>query len=95
MRFFVLKRKKNVYFRVFISHTVYLPKSVAEILLAATDLLVRLILAFIHVSVRSCTPSSPASDCFKKPPAAKLTDQWSATVTLTGVHATEPGTCAC
>ena len=48
MRFFVLKRKKNVYFRVFISHTVYLPKSVAEILLAATNLLVRLILALIH-----------------------------------------------
>ena len=46
------------------------------------------------VSVRSCTPSSPASDSFKEPPAAKLTDQWSATVTLTGVHATEPGTCA-
>ena len=40
--------KKNVYFRVFISHTVYLPKSVAEILLAATDLLVRLILTLIH-----------------------------------------------
>ena len=48
MRFFVLKRKKNVYFRVFISHTVYLPKSVAEILLAATDLLVRLILALVQ-----------------------------------------------
>ena len=44
---FILK-KKNVYFRVFISHTVYLPKSVAEILLAATDLLVRLILTLIH-----------------------------------------------
>ena len=42
------KKKKNVYFRVFISHTVYLPKSVAEILLAATDLLVRLILTLIH-----------------------------------------------
>ena len=33
---------------VFISHTVHLPKSVAEILLAATDLLVSLILALIH-----------------------------------------------
>ena len=40
--------KKYVYFSVFISHTVYLPKSVAEILLAATDLLVRLILTLIH-----------------------------------------------
>ena len=48
MRFFCFEKEKNIYFRVFISHTVYLPKSVAEILLAATDLLVRLILALIH-----------------------------------------------
>ena len=40
---FCFEKEKNVSFRVFISHTVYLPKSVAEILLAATDLLVLLI----------------------------------------------------